>query len=374
MGLEQQGRVKQWIDSTGSAMSRDAVIYLAIVLYITMAGLAALFAGVWERFSVLVYPATTLLVIQVIAASACFIFSAYVLLIVKPAAPFSYVCMAIRRLVTSPAFFRALPLLAVFSLFFSAVSSFKTLIPVFQPFVWDSDFIALEYVLHGGKQPWEWLQPLLGYPWITLLINFVYNLWFFIMFLGVFWQLLDVRDECRRRTFLLSFVLIWAINGSLLAVYFSSAGPCFLDRLYPAESNPFAGLMTYLNTVNQSLPIWAIPTQDALWALYEDNQLSAGGGISAMPSMHVSVAWLLFLLVRKDAAWLRWLGRSFVVFILIGSVHLGWHYAIDGYLAIVTTTLIWWLVSKAVVARMRPGETTSKGIYSPQCDARKEGG
>lgn len=350
MGLEQQGPVKRWLDGVGSAVRQDAVIYLAILLYIAAVGLAAFLAGVWERFSVLVYPATTLLVIQIMAASGLVIFSAYVVLIVKPPSPFTHVCLTVRRLVTSQAFFRALPLLVVFSLFFSAVSSFKTLIPAFQPFAWDSEFIALEYVLHGGKQPWEWLQPVLGYPWVTLLINLVYNLWLFVMFLVVFWQLLDVRNERRRRVFLLSFVMIWAINGSLLAVYFSSAGPCFLDRLYPDEVNPFAGLMAYLNDANGILPVWAITTQDALWALYESQSLGVGGGISAMPSMHVSVAWLIFLLTRKDVVWMRWTGRFFVTLILIGSVHLGWHYAVDGYLAILTTTLIWWLVNKVVGA------------------------
>lgn len=326
-----------------AAIRKDLVIYLAILLYIALAGLAAWVAGVGERFSVLVYPATTLLVVPVMAISSVVIFSAYVILILKPDTPIGYVRSAIVRLLRSEGFFRALPLLAFFTLFFSAASSFKALIPFFNPFSWDADFIVLEHWLHGGRQPWKWLQPLLGYPWITLLINFVYNLWFFVMFLVVLWQLIDIRSEQRRHTFLLSFVLIWVINGSLLAVFFSSAGPCFLDRLFPGEANPFSELMYYLNDASQSVPVWALPTQDALWALYESKRIGAGAGISAMPSMHVSVAWLIFLLVRKEAAWLRWLGRAFVAFILIGSVHLGWHYAVDGYLAIATTTLIWWL-------------------------------
>lgn len=326
-----------------TVIRKDAVIYLAILGYIAVAGCAAYLAGVGERFSVLVYPGTTLMVVWVMAGSGFVVLTAYVILIVKPASPISHVLAAIRQLITSEGFFRAVPLLVVFTLFFSAVSSFKTLIPAFQPFVRDHQFIMWEALLHGGRQPWQWLQPVLGYPWITFVINVVYNLWFFVMFLVVFWQLLDLRDESRRRTFLLAFVLIWAVNGSLLAVFFSSAGPCFLDRLFPGEPNPFRDLMAYLNAANQSLPIWAIPTQDALWALYEKNELGIGAGISAMPSMHVSVAWLIFLLVRKEVAWMRWLGRAFVVFILIGSVHLGWHYAVDGYLAIVTTTLIWWL-------------------------------
>ncbi len=346
----ERGRLEQWAKLGWEIVRKDMVIYLTILLYIAIAGIAAEVAGVGDRFSVLVYPVTTVMVVMVMGGSGFVVFSAYVMLIEKPASPITRVFAGICQLLASKAFFRSLPLLAFFSLFFSAASSFKTLIPAFQAFVWDNSFIAVEQWLHGGKQPWEWLQPLLGYPVLTWLINVVYNFWFFIMFLVLFWQMLDAANEVRRRVFLLCFVLIWAVNGSLLAALFSSAGPCFLDRLLPGEPNPFAGLMAYLNEVNQSFPVWALPTQDALWGLYESNAMGIGAGISAMPSMHVSVAWLIFLLVRREVAWMKWLGRIFVSFILVGSVHLGWHYAVDGYVAILTTTLIWWLVSWAVAA------------------------
>jgi PAP2 superfamily len=42
-----------------------------------------------------------------------------------------------------------------------------------------------------------------------------------------------------------------------------------------------------------------------------------------------------------------WLGLVFAAYaavVLVGSVHLGWHYAVDGYVSIVATLAIGWAV------------------------------
>ena len=75
--------------------------------------------------------------------------------------------------------------------------------------------------------------------------------------------------------------------------------------------------------------------------MYSQGALRLGSGISAMPSMHVSLAWLGLLHFCRVQAGLAVLVFGYVVVILVGSVHLGWHYAVDGILAILTTTVIW---------------------------------
>ena len=54
---------------------------------------------------------------------------------------------------------------------------------------------------------------------------------------------------------------------------------------------------------------------------------------------------MLFALIGwRRSRWLGWVFTAFASVVLVGSVHLGWHYAVDGYLSIVATLAIWWLV------------------------------
>jgi TRAP-type C4-dicarboxylate transport system permease small subunit len=57
--------------------------------------------------------------------------------------------------------------------------------------------------------------------------------------------------------------------------------------------------------------------------------------------MHVSIAVLLALLYFRIHRWLGWAAAGFAVIIMVGSVHLGWHYAADGYLSAALTIVIW---------------------------------
>lgn len=111
--------------------------------------------------------------------------------------------------------------------------------------------------------------------------------------------------------------------------------------------DPFVPLMDYLRAANEQYPLRAIQLQELLWRAYEDPE-AAGLGISAMPSMHVSIAVLMALLGFSIRRWLGWAYTIFALAIVVGSVHLGWHYAIDAYVAAVATVGIWWLSGKVV--------------------------
>jgi hypothetical protein len=62
--------------------------------------------------------------------------------------------------------------------------------------------------------------------------------------------------------------------------------------------------------------------------------------------MHVAIPVLLAGTGWRIHRVAGWALTVFAVLILLGSVHLAWHYAVDGYVSIVAVPLLWWLVDR----------------------------
>ena len=60
-----------------------------------------------------------------------------------------------------------------------------------------------------------------------------------------------------------------------------------------------------------------------------------------MPSLHVAVALWLALVIRSYLPRLQFIGWAYFAVILVGSVYLGWHYALDGIVAVMITLACW---------------------------------
>ncbi len=263
-------------------------------------------------------------------------------LVVKPESPLRQLRDDLVGLVRSPtALLVGLPLLIAMVIFNKGMLELKPLIPLVKPFAWDHAFMELDRSLHFGLDPWRILQPLLGHDIITFAINLFYNFWFLALFGCLMWFGFAERSSVNRTRFFLAYMLTWWIGGGLMAVYFSSAGPVYYSGI-GLSPDPFSDLMTYLHNVNTRIPIWALDTQQMLWDGYTGK--SEAIGISAFPSMH-NASSLLFAL----ACWRRsrGLGIAFAIYpaiILVGSVHLGWHYAVDGYAGLALAAVSWWLM------------------------------
>jgi hypothetical protein len=205
--------------------------------------------------------------------------------------------------------------------------------------------------LHGGHDPWQWLQPVLGYAPITFIIANVYILWFFVM-VGA-WVYVAFRPtfDVLRLQFFISLMIAWLFGGTLLAVIFSSAGPVYY-ALIGLDLDPYAPLLDYLHATDSTLPILALDAQELLWDGYT-GQVEPFMGISAFPSMHNAMATLIALMCwrlhRTAGIWLT----VFAGLILLGSVHLAWHYAVDSYAGILIAIVSWWISGRLAHWNMR---------------------
>jgi hypothetical protein len=233
----------------------------------------------------------------------------------------------------------ALPCIVLFLVFSPAFTSIKSAIGHLHPYRFDPLFAQWDSIIHGGHA-WELIHPLVAFPIVTFLLNVLYNLWLPVVLLTFALVTVMLSNARLREQYLLSFLGCWIVIGSLAAIGFSSAGPCFYGLLHPTD--PYAPLMSYLRSVDDVYPVWALGTQDMLWDRYTANSTGLGSGISAMPSVHVALTTLNAILLSRLSRIAGILGWLYVLVILIGSVHLGWHYAIDGYASIAAVLLIWW--------------------------------
>jgi hypothetical protein len=276
--------------------------------------------------------------------------------VLRPERPVKALIADLRAFLKNPArMAHGLPMVFVMVLFMYVFVELKANIPALNPFAWDAALAEADRALHFGRHPWEWLQPLLGYAPLTFLININYNAWFAVMWAVWIHFAFAERTSHTRTQFFLTFFAAWIVGGSLMAIYYSSAGPCFYGRLGLAP-DPFADLMAYLHAANEVLPIWAIPVQDILWQGYQGQSLA--DGISGMPSMHNGTA-LLFALagfrVSRTAGWLLTLHAALI---FVGSVHLAWHYAVDAYAAWALVLVLWFAM--APVARWWQNRETQR--------------
>mgnify|MGYP005851120733 CR=1 FL=1 len=241
-------------------------------------------------------------------------------------------------------------LLAAIIVFVAAFGYLKAAVPVLNPFSWDVTFMRMDRALFLGHDAWQVLRPLSFTPAITTALNAAYHFWLLVMYFFVLVACFARADARLRMTFLIAFVLVWALGGNFLATVFSSAGPVFYERL--GLGADFAPLMTTLAGFDRVSSVWALDVQEKLWRGYIDPAVPALG-ISAFPSMHLASTTLLALAAAGWRRWAGWLMAGFTAVIFVGSIQLGYHYAVDSIAGILLAIGFWRLA--AAICRDLPG-------------------
>lgn len=221
----------------------------------------------------------------------------------------------------------------ILPLFLSGYTAAKSSIPTMVGFRYDALFANMDAAIFG-TDPWQITHAFIA-PLGTAVIAMIYGpVWIAVLahskaMVGLF---------ASRRfavTFYTATLLTWFVGGFVFAYLLSAAGPIFTD-LNGMEWR-FVGLRANLvedvgvGSAFLSGPAYLMDGigQDAY----------AAGGISAMPSMHMAACSLYCLASRGT----RWFVPAclFWVVIFVGSVHSGYHYAVDAPVAAVIAYVAW---------------------------------
>lgn len=222
----------------------------------------------------------------------------------------------------------------VFGLLIVQMSAFtwvKGTIPLVGGF-WADPYLAdFESALFGGD-PWRFLHRLPEPAGAA--IDLVYQYWFWSILTGLAF-IAAQRPSPHKTQAVVAFFLLWAL-GSITQFALPSAGPVYFERL--GFGPRFADL---------EIPRLAKLGSDLLWYVHQTQSSGVGVGISAMPSMHVATtSWLVLAFPRwRLALSLYWL----VIF--VGSIYLGWHYAVDGVAGLLLALLAWRLARSGAVKK-----------------------
>lgn len=241
-------------------------------------------------------------------------------------------------------------LLFAMMLFHETVGSIKNALPIWRGgFLYDVAQADLDRLLHFGQDPWRYLYAVAGNGFMRSVIEWNYNQgWFIVCFSALFWIAVSYEARAIRTRYMLCYMLVWIVIGNLFAGVFLSAGPAFYGHV-TGDMARFGDQLAFLQGSEGSKHA-AVRVQRYLWSLYASGEQGIGSGISAFPSMHVSLVTLNALFLSEVSR--RWglVGFIYVAVIVVSSVYLAWHYAIDGYAAIVLTVTIYAVVRYAMNA------------------------
>jgi len=226
----------------------------------------------------------------------------------------------------------------VFPLFLVSYTAAKTSIPFIVGYSWDGFWAAADRLIFGDDA-WRIAHRWLGENFMTLWQ------WFYTVVWGGAFALSSVLIPLNARprltaVFYTAMIGTWLLGGIVMAYLVSAAGPVFVPMFDPRLASEFNPLHQSLDHgLGDNGPIAF--TQHYLASIVNLHVATKGGGISAMPSMHLAAASVYVLAARRT----RWFVPTiaFWLIIFICSGYFGYHYWVDGIAAAVVATFCWTL-------------------------------
>lgn len=242
--------------------------------------------------------------------------------------------------------------------FQGSFTSIKNVLPLLnEGFPYDQIQADIDAAIHFGTDPWILLHQLAGTEVAKKLIEVNYNIvWFVLCFGTLFYVCTSPRAGAVRTRYVIMFMLVWVVCGNVIAGLFLSAGPAFYGNVTGDDAR-FGEMLLFL-AGSEPAQSSAHNFQQYLWSLHETGKAGFGSGISAFPSVHVALITMNALFAAEGSKKLGMVAAMYSAIIIVSSVYLGWHYAIDGYASVISVCIMFALCKRWLTER---GDST-RGI------------
>ena len=190
----------------------------------------------------------------------------------------------------------------------------KPTLNIYVPFTADPLLADIDRALFLNRDPWT-LLTWLNNDWTGLIYHFIW----YASITGSLMMLLSRPASARKAAMALTYFVCWSVIGPLIHCLLPAGGPIFYQRL--GYGDRFAGIDGGIETERVA---------DFLWHGFESGHFEVASGISAMPSLHVTLAVWTVLCVAQFKPRYALLVAFFAIYVFLLSISLGWHYAIDG--------------------------------------------
>lgn len=215
-----------------------------------------------------------------------------------------------------------------------AFGQMKPQIVMLTGFQFDLQLSALDRAILGNDA-WRVLWPLMP---LRPVLDYIYSLWYPALVMSLVLVMIRQPSQDRDRA-ILAYFLLWCVFAPIGQALVPAAGPIFYERI--GLGGRFAPLIA-------AVPWGSLNASNHLWAAYNGSGNNFAAGISAMPSMHVAMAYWIAIAFWRSAMWP--ISTIYFIAVFLGSVLLGWHYLVDG-IAGVAGAIGCWQVAKHTLIR-----------------------
>jgi hypothetical protein len=244
--------------------------------------------------------------------------------------------------------------LASITLTISCFTVYKAQVVGASGYHYDAALIAVDRAIFFGSDPWRLTHQLFSDAKTTALIDKFYHPAFLPMLLGYVVCVFSKSLPTLRYTYMTAYIASFLLIGMVAASLMNSAGPIY-DGLLFGDGQTFADLNATLRAQAAEVGgLYSQTGQTYLLTAYQDQVVKLGSGISAMPSMHIVMAFLWVFAAFTINKKLGTVVLIYGLFIWAASVHLGWHYFSDGLVGLAMLCVIWWALARFIGASPTP--------------------